>query len=63
MKRCLHLIEIQLKYLQARKEESLYTGSLTVTDTKHGVYICWDRDQAVQQQISLGKPSGDIAFR
>jgi hypothetical protein len=60
-----HLILTPNQLSKAKKEDSLYSGSLTVTDTPHGVYICWDRDQSLQQHVSLSldKSPSDMAFR
>lgn len=50
--------------MQAKKEDCLHSGRLTLTDTRDGVYICWDRDQSLQQQISLNleRSPADLAF-
>lgn len=48
--------------VQAKKEDRLHSGRLEITETKHGVFITWDLDTAVQQKLSVEneepKPNG-----
>jgi len=45
--------------VQAQKEDRLFSGCLRISETEHGAFITWDRDQAIQQSLShraQGKP-------
>jgi len=38
--------------VQAKKEDRLHSGSLQITETKHGAFVTWDRD-TVQQSLAV----------
>jgi len=44
--------------IQATKEDVLHTGVLKVTETKHGVYITWNKQEhkQLESQFSVGSP-------